>query len=232
MPSPSYISSLVHQHVTETLSRLKKSDGKSAAGSLREAERLSLAFHERRAEIQADSRLTIEGRFDAVRVAAKETLAALEKWHRPLRDGLSAHEHQLRTKLREAVVERPPSDVAERVERVMLHAEIRREASSMTAQQLEVLYRNGTAEVRRALESLPRIQVKAGGTVTVERFVSDALIAEVLGDGGREKLPETADELDDLHQVRDVFQVVAASVEAEIRRAAPDAFEPVEPRVA
>ena len=227
----SFVSDLIRQYTTGTVQRLRRFDGSGIANTLSEVERLSRAFWERREAIAADERLTGAGRTDALRNAGRETLAALEKWHEPLRKGLDAHQQQLMSEILASVTPSSrSSDLGDRLEGALLRSEVRRAAQGMDALQLEILYRNGDATVRKALEELPNITVGKHG-VSVRPFIPDELRHEVLLEAGRRARPEAAEQIHDIVEVRGVYNIVAAALKREIEQAAPGAVDPPAVRV-
>lgn len=227
-----FVSDLIRQHVTGTLPRLKRfGDGAaSIADMLAEAGRICWSFNQRREVIEADARLTGEGKLDALRAAGKETLATLESWHKPLREGLERHEKQLKEEIRAAVIHSPSKDLGDRLEASLLRSEIRKSVAGMTGTQLEVLYREGDGTVRRALEEVKNVSVK-NGAVRVVPFPSEKLVAEVLHSDGRQALPETAENFDDLEEIGAIYGQVAIAIKNEIRNAAPGAVPLSKPKV-
>ena len=221
---------LVRQHSQGTLQQLKRFDGNSIAQDLSDPERISSAFWQRHEEIGTDGRLTGDGKVGDRRTLGRDTLTALEKWHKPLREGLDAHEKKLRDDLRAAVLPRQSNDPADRMEAALLRAEVRRIAQGMGKLQLELLYRQGDHNVRRALEELPQISAK-NNAVSVRPFVTKELREEVLLESAREALPEVATRLDDIAEIRATYQTIAAALKREIQEAAPGAVEPAKPRI-
>jgi len=226
----SFVTQLVEQHIAGTLSMLKRSDGRGPADDLAEAERISRFFNDERQKIERDPRLTQAGRVDALRAAGKKALGELEKWSGPLREVLDRHESQLILELRGAIAPAPPKDTGERIEASLLRSEIRRAVSSMNEQELELLYRQGDHVVRDALGEVKRIQVK-NGAVRVREYVSAEVREEVLIEAGRQALPEKADLLDDLREVRGAFDSVAVAIRGEIKKVAPSAVPEPAPRI-
>lgn len=221
---------LVKQHALGTLQQLKRFDGSSISEDFGEPGRIRSMFWERYDTILADGRLTPDGKGDGYRTLGRESLAALEKWHRPKREGLEKHEEQLCLELRAAVVPRQSNDPADRMDAALLRAEVRRIAQGMGKLQLELLYRQGDHNVRRALEELPQISAK-NNAVSVKPFVTAELREEVLLESARQALPETAERLEDIAEIRGIYKTIAAALRREIQEAAPGAIEPAKPRI-
>jgi len=226
----SFVTQLVEQHIRGTLSMLKRSDGRGPADDLAEAERISRSFNDERQKIARDPRLTQAGRTDPLRAAGKKTLGELEKWSGPLREVLDRHEAQLIAELRAAVEPEPPKDMGQRLEGVLLRGEIRRAAAGMSPEQLEILYRGGDSTIRNALSELPKVELK-GGAVRILRYISDEVRQDVLMEAGRQALPDKADLLDDLLEVRGAFDSVAVAIRGEIKKLAPSAVPEPAPRI-
>jgi len=100
----------------------------------------------------------------------------------------------------------------------------------MNEQELELLYRQGDHVVRDALAEVKRIQVK-NGAVRVREYVSAEVREKVLIEAGRQALPEKADLLDDLREVRGAFDSVAVAIRGEIKKLAPSAVPEPAPRI-
>lgn len=141
-----------------------------------------------------------------------------------------AHRKQLTDELRAAVRSLPSKDLGDRLEAALLRSEIRRAASSMNQQQIEILYRGGDSAIRSALEELPSIKTK-GSAVIVRPFITDELQEEVLFESARRALPEVAEMVDDIKEIGGIYEAITAAVKNEVKRHAPGAIEPAKPRI-
>ena len=94
----------------------------------------------------------------------------------------------------------------------------------MDTGQLELLYRQGDALVRRALEELPSITVTKDGGVLVRPFVSDDLRKAALLEAARVALPAMADAVDKTRAAEGRFHILAGALRVEITKQIPDAF--------
>jgi len=230
----SLVHDLVRQHVTGTLPALKRFDDVAGmAATLTEAENIQESFSRKLDEIASDSRFTVTGKEEARVTAGRKALAALEKWHGPLRTNLEAHEQQLRDELRAVVSPKPPSgDVATRMEGFMVRSELRRAVAGKDREQIEVLYRTSKNPlIRKALEEIPDIVTTKDGALIEKPFITDEVREEVLLDAGRRALPETSERIEDINEVRGVYSSIAVALRREVEEAAPGSVERAVPRI-
>lgn len=124
---------MIRQHVSGTLPTLKQFDGDAVAAELSEPASISGAFLERRKAIMADSRLTKDGKTDAIDASGRKALSALSKWFEPLLKGLEKHEEQLRGELRAVATPKPASDLGgvggRPLQAIRAHAFLRRRSA-------------------------------------------------------------------------------------------------------
>lgn len=219
------VNDLIHTYKLNGLG-LKRADESAILGNLAEPERLTDALSRRLAEIAEDRRLTADGRADAARTAGRETLAALEEWHAPKRDGLERQEHAIRAEMA-ASVTRPRSSA---MEDALLRGEIRRAAADLTDLQTETLFRQGDALVRDALSEVGRIVVR-NGAVSLRPYISPETRDAVLLDAAQQARPDLADALHDVRETGAVYASVAAAVRRIVANAAPGAIERPAPRI-
>jgi hypothetical protein len=200
-----------------------------------EFERVAYAKFDR---IAADVRLTGKGRALDKRAVKVATLDGISKWlseRRAAYDRLDSHLLELLRGL--AAVPRP-TDPGAIFEAALLRQEVRRAASTLPPEKLQMLYRSGTPTVRQALEELPQI-VETEHGLSVRPFVTQEMREEALFDIGRRERPELVQQLEDGRGARRLVESACAIVAKNLQHDAPDpdpkiaelAAEPHDPEI-
>lgn len=170
-------------------------------------------FHEQRDAIEADRRLTPEGKRDARQKAADAALAAIAKWHEPRLAGLDADLGAQRTALIPASTEKPTD---RRIDFLLSHLRDR------TPLEIATFYSSATDEERLVMEaaaaSVGRMPMKAAnGAMTWEPLLPPESVTESILARATAKNPQAAVKLRELEEVRAMQVSVTNLALAEIR---------------
>ena len=215
---------LLNQHRKDGLRLRRFEEGPVLAN----VERLCLEaqhFSNKVEEIERDRRLTSEGKADAKKAAGIGFLNTVESWHKPLRDGVDGHEAQVRRTIAAKLAVQKPQDVGEQIVAALLRREVRDASRSLDAEGRRLLYMNGDAMVRTALEETVMIEV-SNGIPLITPFVSADLREEALLAQARREMPGEVDQIHDLQTVRSVYEVFAGWSERLVVDHAPEAVKP------
>lgn len=174
---------------------------------------LEAAFERRLDEIDADERLTGEGKADAARGARAEMAAGVQKWVGPRLAGLAAQERAVRAELSALAAAPKPSDPAEALTFALVRHEIRLAAGNLDDLQAETLFRLGDATTRAALMEGPRVVKGSNGFLSVRPFIPDVLRDQILIETAGRLRPDLADTLHDVAEVKDLYSSIAATLQ-------------------
>ena len=193
--------------------RFSQYDKETVLLPLEQARNLVGAFHKLRSDIEADRRLTPEGKADARAKARSTTLAALKAWHEPRLQGLDADLLQQRAALM-TQTERP--DQA----RIMLMAN---ELAKFTPQERAVLYGSAADADRRVLEAASAatgpLPTKSANGLEWKKLLDDDMVQEAVLARAAETNPAAATKVQELVEIREMQVTIAGIAEAEIREA-------------
>jgi hypothetical protein len=226
---------------------MRQHTGADPDATLGRLERLSAFADEAVRELEridGDRRLTVQGRADARLQFVQQQRARIDEFLAPIYARLKEHTSSLVADLAEVVEGKAPTDPAWAAVDAVLALEFRRSAERLNDQGIELLYREGGAAIRRAMNLAPRIVV-ASGLPRVRPFVSDELRASVLREEAKQAAPEKARLLAAVEMAESTLRAVAGPLHAALEQIGTEAaatvramstprtnvpFEPIDPQ--
>ena len=171
-------------------------------------------FHQQKADIAADRRLTPEGKRDALTKAGQAALKSLEDWHTPRLAGLDADLGAHRVALVPANTQKPDD---RRVDFLLSHLR------DKTPQEIAIFYNSASDEERLVMEaaaaSVGRAPMKGPDGLTWQPLLNPASVNESIVARAKATNPQGVKKLEELGEIRALQVGVHGIAASEIREA-------------
>jgi hypothetical protein len=170
----------------------------------------------RRAAITTSTKLTPEGKRDALRDLDAEVLASADAAVRPLLAACEANEAACLSELMAVTAPAPLSDWRA-VAHELRKQEVRAAVAGLDGPALELVFRQGDATIREALTDRHRIQVLEHGVIKVGPYITDQVREQVALEAAKTRRPDLADRLHDVRLTKDFYKAMHNALVASVR---------------